>query len=133
MNHLLRMSIKLAYSPTQERSVNALLQQLLDRIHYLCPDEASLEVSSCHINYDAIDRARKDIPQVFQYAPVFDQRSSHGLKEVLMSWRRTHGHSKDYWIANGDFIMAMMLEGYECKMSRDRVRIKCFFNCKIIK
>lgn len=61
-----------------------------------------------------LSAAMRDIPRIWRktkHARELDHRSSYGLKHDLEEWRDARGHTETY-IANGCFILAMMLCGH---------------------
>jgi len=87
---------------------------------------------------EVIDRIRKNIRNALTMHAKWAVAGSYGLKHYIEEWRETNDHDSvlgDY-LTNGDFILAMILEGYEYKF-RDRVNAKfdtpsnvnCDFKC----
>lgn len=90
------------------------------------------------ISIEAVERARVHLNRVFARSSTFNEIRSYGLKSYLEGWRRKHityQSNKDYYISHGDFIVAMILEGYCFKFREDYSALagpsifSCQFNC----
>lgn len=88
---------------------------------------------------ESIDRIRRNIKDTLQKHTKWCDDNSYGLKHYLEGWRKTNDHDpvKGDYLCNGDFIMAMILEGYEYKF-REKVNssitmpsgVNCRFKCR---
>lgn len=103
--------------------------------------EKSKNNNTLFASLEVIDRIRKNIRHAFTMHSKWAVESSYGLKHYLEEWRKENNHDTadgDY-LTNGDFILAMILEGYEYKF-RDRANAKlntpsyvnCEFKCRAL-
>lgn len=101
--------------------------------------EMSKNMDALFADVKVIDRIRCNIRGALVKDTKWVNSSSYGLKHYIEEWRKTNNHDavRGDYLSNGDFILAMILEGYEYKF-RDRVNSKidspsdvnCDFKCR---
>ncbi len=80
-----------------------------------------------------IKRAMLQIPYLFRIRKTFYRlNTSYGLKHMLESYRLDNEEKpSDYYIANGTFIIAMILSGFKYKRTH-HTSPNVFFNVSVI-
>lgn len=92
---------------------------------------SSFEERAKKFKLENIQKALEEIPHLFQKRKTCSKMaSSYGLKHVLEEYRRAK--KDDYYISNGDFIIAMKMLGYKTKFG-DPPGVNCWFNFTSIK
>lgn len=79
-------------------------------------------------NFEKINKLMKDIPKSFQKHSILGKKywntNSYGGKHTMEEvWDQQEGHK---YVANGEFILAMLLLGYEMKPYVVKIREKMF-------
>ena len=78
-----------------------------------------------------IKRALNEIVFIIKERKTFNKKiSSYGLKHVLEKYRKKIIGYGNYYISNGDFILAMEMMGYKINFIKDSPN--CFFNCSLL-
>ncbi len=108
-----------------KHEIESLLQKLQENNHYLTPfglrelpatdDQLAEFLTESSVNN--IERAMLQIPYLFRARKTFAKGvTSYGLKHMLESYRLDNEEKpSDYYIANGTFIIAMILSGFKYK------------------
>lgn len=116
---------------TNTTQVPIVTHELIDQALTLLPEDINLttygntwapgsltedhEAATWNIQY--LQDAVRDIPYVFCQQTKFNRGStSYGLKHELERWRSKRGVQSDRgsYIANGEFIVALLILGYKC-------------------
>lgn len=66
---------------------------------------------------DSIARAMRDIPMIFEQDTCYSLGSYAGKHDVE-HWRKEEDEEQDYYVSNGDFIMAMLLSGFPVRFRK---------------
>jgi hypothetical protein len=81
------------------------------------------------IDAEAVHEAMNDIPHVFRPCKTW-KTQSYGGKGRIEHYRRMRRPDDNYYVSNGDFIVAMLLLGFEAKWRVTRggpTQVNCMF------
>lgn len=130
-----------ASSPTTQEMIDTLLNKLRDEesvILTLYGNSAVRAKTSANenpIEYKEVDLIRQHIPLIFKHSPRWGVDTSYSMKNILESWRKTNRPDERSYVAHGNLIAAMILEGYMYKFRAnykdhtEEMNYNCQFNC----